>query len=240
MSPHPDQSGQRNALLASLPGAAYGRIAPHLERLSLEMGHCIQVPGSPIEHVCFPEPGVISVVARGAGGERIEAGVVGPEGMTGACVSLGVDRSPEEVFVQVPCRVLRIGAGDLRRALEASRPLHEHLLRYAHVFAVQVSQTALANGRATIDERLARWLLMCHDRCDREDLPITHESLSLMLGVRRAGVTTALASLAAAGAIGARRGSIRIRDRGVLIEAAGDIYGVAEAEYRQLFGSPAA
>ena len=113
-------------------------------------------------------------------------------------------------------------------------------MRFAYVFSVQVSQTALANGRATIDERLARWLLMCHDRCDREDLPITHETLSLMLGVRRAGVTTALASLAGAGAIGARRGSIRIRDRGVLTEAAGDIYGVAEAEYRRLFPASAA
>ena len=239
MSSHPDQAGLRNALLASLPEAAFGRLAPHLERLSLEMGHVVQSPGAPIEHAYFPEPGVISVVARGAGRERIEAGIIGPEGMTGVCVALGVDRTPDETFVQVPCRVLRIAAADLRGALEDSRPLHEHLLRFAYVFSVQLSQTALANGRATIDERLARWLLMCHDRCDREDLPITHETLSLMLGVRRAGVTTALASLAAAGAIGARRGSIRIRDRTVLIEAAGDIYGVAEAEYRRLFETAA-
>ena len=227
----------RNALLAGLPADAFARVASQLERRSLELGEVLQTPGAPIAHVYFPEPGVVSVVAHSAS-QQLEAGVVGPEGMTGICVLLGVDRSPDEVVVQVPCRALRLPIGALREVLRSDRALHDHLLRFAYVFGVQVGQTALANGRATIDERLARWLLMCHDRCDREDLPLTHDFLSLMLGVRRAGVSAALSSLTAAGAIGAGRGSIRIRDRAILLEAAGDIYGVPEAEYARVMAAP--
>ena len=230
-------SDLRNTLLAGLPGDALARITPQLERRSLELGEVLQAPDAPIAHVYFPEPGVVSVVAHTAS-QQLEAGVVGPEGMTGVCVLLGVDRSPDEVVVQIPCRALRLPAGALRDALRGDRALHNHLLRFVYVFGVQVGQTALAIGRATIDERLARWLLMCHDRCDREDLPLTHDFLSLMLGVRRAGVSAALASLTAAGAIGAGRGTVRIRDRAVLLEAAGDIYGVPEAEYARVMDGP--
>ena len=232
-----DPSNLRNTLLMGLSADAFARIAPQLERRSLELGEVLQAPGAPVTHVYFPEPGVVSVVAHTAS-QRLEAGVVGPEGMTGVCVLFGVDRSPDEVVVQIPCRALCLPAGAFRNALRGDRALHDHLLRFAYVFGVQVGQTALANGRATIDERLARWLLMWHDRCDREDLPLTHDFLSLMLGVRRAGVSTALASLTAAGAIGAGRGSIRIRDRAILSEAAGDIYGVPEAEYARVMDGP--
>jgi CRP-like cAMP-binding protein len=136
--------------------------------------------------------------------------------------------------VQVPCRTLCIEAEAFRRTLTVSRPLHEHLLRYAQVFAVQLAQGALCNAQFTIEQRLARWLLMCHDRADREDLPLTHELLSLMLGVRRAGVTTGLRMLELAGALKTRRGGIGIRDRAILMAIAGACYGVPEAEYARI------
>jgi CRP-like cAMP-binding protein len=103
-------------------------------------------------------------------------------------------------------------------------------------FMVQVAQTAVANARTPAEERLARWLLMYHDRQDGDDLPVTHEFLSIMLGVRRPTVTVAIHTLEGAGLIRARRGHIRVIDRGRLEEAAGQTYGPAEAEYERLIG----
>ena len=198
----------------------------------------MEMPNQSITHVYFPEPGVVSIVAHAPMGMRLEAGIVGPEGMTGLSLLNGTDRSPNETFVQIPCRAWCIDADMLRRVLREHREIHDHFLLYAQAFAVQMGQSVLANGRCTIGERLARWILMCHDRADREDLPLTHEFLSLMLGVRRAGVTTILQSFGRSGAIGTRRGGVVVRDRVGLLEAAGDSYGVPEAEYERLLGSP--
>jgi CRP-like cAMP-binding protein len=109
------------------------------------------------------------------------------------------------------------------------------MLHYAHVFMVQTAQTALANGRSKVEERLARWLLMAHDRVGGDDLNLTHEFLGIMLGVRRSGVTVALGSLEDSGHIRASRGVITILNRKALERAAGGIYGVAEAEFKRLF-----
>ena len=229
-------SAFRNRLLASLPPEGFEALQPHIERQSLDQGFSAETPGCAITHVYFPEPGVISVVARGPTGTRLEAGIIGPEGMTGLALLNGADCSPNETFVQIPCRAWCVEAGVLRRVLRDQRAVHDHLLLYAQVFSVQVTQSVLANGRLTIGERLARWLLMCHDRADREDLPLTHDFLSLMLGVRRAGVTTALQALDGGGAIRMRRGAVTVLDRAALLDASGDGYGVPEAEYGRLFG----
>jgi CRP-like cAMP-binding protein len=109
-------------------------------------------------------------------------------------------------------------------------------LRYVEAFQVQVAHTALSHGSYTIEERLARWLLMCHDRLDGDDLPLVHEFLALMLGVRRSGVTLALQILEGAGVIHAKRGLITVHDRAKLQEIAGGSYGVPEVEYRRLIG----
>jgi CRP-like cAMP-binding protein len=115
--------------------------------------------------------------------------------------------------------------------------LHQHLLGYVEAFQVQVAHTALSHGSYTLEERLARWLLMCHDRLDGDDLPLVHEFLSLMLGVQRSGVTLALHMLEAGDMIRAKRGLITITDRGKLEDVAGGSYGVPEAEYRRLIGA---
>ena len=125
---------------------------------------------------------------------------------------------------------LRIRADDLRAATAASATLQQRLLRFVHAFTVQIGQTALANASHLIEERLARRLLMCHDRVDGDDLVATHEFLSLMLGVRRSGVTVALQSLEDRGIISTRRGQVRVVDRAKLEAVAGDSYSLPEAD----------
>ncbi len=104
----------------------------------------------------------------------IEVAIIGRDGLSGAPVLLGVDQTPHECFVQVPGTGLQIGTDDLRRAVRASASLHQHLLHYVQALTIQTAQTALANGRCTIDERLARWLLMSHNQEDGDDLSTTH------------------------------------------------------------------
>jgi len=231
------QSEVRNRLLRALPPSEFERLRSALVRCSFEQGALLEAPGEPIAAVHFPEPGMISVIAHASDGVQSEAGIVGPEGMIGIALLNGVDSAPHSALVQVPCRTLRIDADAFRTALSESRALHAYFLRYAQFYAVQLAQAGLCNAHFTIEQRLARWLLMCHDRADREDLPLTHETLSLMLGVRRAGVTTGLRVLELAGALKMRRGGIGIRDRVALLAVAGASYGVPEAEYARIIGA---
>ena len=128
---------------------------------------------------------------------------------------------------------LRIASSDLTELIDTNRAIRELLLRYAHVFMIQIAATALADGRYDIEQRLARWLLMCQDRLG-DELPLTHDFLSVMLGVRRPSVTDALHKLEGNRAIRAERALITVRDRAALEEKAGDSYGIPEAEYRRL------
>jgi CRP-like cAMP-binding protein len=136
--------------------------------------------------------------------------------------------------LQVAGEGQHIPAAMLRKALEKSKTLHGLLLKYVQTFMVQTSHTAIANARATVDERLARWILMAHDRIPGHMLPLTHEFLGLMLGVRRAGVTEALQNLSSHRLIKNRRGEIEVLNRKGLERIAGDLYGTPEAEYRRL------
>ena len=149
-----------------------------------------------------------------------------------------MDRTPHECFIQTPGHGLRMRADDLRRAMAASPSLHLRLLRFVQAFMIQMGQTALTNGCHPLEQRLARWLLMCHDRVDGDDLSTTHEFLSLMLGVRRAGVTVALQALEDRGMISPKWRRITVLDRAKLEGVAGDSYGVPEAEYARLIGLP--
>jgi CRP-like cAMP-binding protein len=182
------------------------------------------------------ERGLVSIVATASPGHHIEIGMVGHEGMTGLSILLESDRSPNETLVQSPGTALRISTESLRRTLEASLSLTATLLRYVNVFMVQSSQTALANGRGLLDERLARWLLMWHDRVESGILVITHELLARMLVVHRPGVTDALHKLEGKGIIRTTPSQIQIRDRKSLQLAANGFYGIPEAEYDRSFG----
>ena len=228
----------RNRLLLALSVQDFGLLQPQLETVCLPVGTRLIEPNTPIRHVYFLDEGIASVVASTPQGRRIEVGIIGREGLTGLPVLLGTDRTPHTCFVQTPGAGWRIQADDLRRAMAASASLHQHLLRFVQAFLVQMGQTALANASHVLGQRLARWLLMCHDRVDGNELATTHEFLSLMLGVRRAGVTVALQALEERGLISTKRGQIVVLDRAGLEAVAGDSYGLCETEYRRLIGLP--
>lgn len=229
-------TGPRNRLLTVLSHADQHLLRPSLEAIGLDTRLILEAPRDPISHVYFVESGLVSVVGTTEPDHRIEVGMVGYEGMTGLGVVLGDDRSPNETLVQSAGSALRISSGSLRRIMAASPSLTATLLRYAHVFMIQGSQTALANGRGKLDERLARWLLMWHDRIGRDDLVITHEFLALLLGVRRPGVTVALHDLEGRGLIRSTRSQVRVLNRAGLQKAANGFYGIAEDEYERSIG----
>lgn len=228
----------RNRLLRALPPDDLALLRPHLDPVRLQRGDVVIRPGEPMEHVYFPEDGLASVISHAGAGEsrRAEVGLFGLEGMAGTALVLGVDRTPHETFVQVDGTWLRVGADALAEAMRRGTALRGLLMRYVQTFLLTLGQTALANGTHTTQERLARWLLMCHDRLDGDDLPLTHDLLSLMLAAHRPGVTVAVHALEGARMIRARRGVITVLDRGKLRQVAGGTYGVAEAEYERLIG----
>jgi CRP-like cAMP-binding protein len=229
------QSTIRNRLLGAMTPDDFALLQPHLERVPLKLRHMVIEAGEPIQHVYFVEQGIASVLAEVAQ-ERIEVGMIGSEGLAGVAVVLGVDSSPHAFMVQAEGEALRIPAAELRAAMGRSPSLCALLARYVHYFTVLLSQTAYANANFGIEARLARWILMTQDRLGREELPLTHEFMSLMLGVRRPGVTVATHVLEGSGMIRAKRGRITVLDRERLMDLADTSYGLPEAEYARVMG----
>jgi CRP-like cAMP-binding protein len=213
-------------------------LEPHLEPVELALRQGLEAHNRPILHAYFLESGIASVVANGPPEHTIEVALIGREGMTGLPIVLGTDRSPYETYIQVDGTGHRLPADALRTALEESASFRQVCLQFVHVFMIQAAHTALANGRAKLEERLARWLLMAHDRTDGDELDVTHEFLSIMLGVRRPGVTVALNTLEARGLVRGERATVVILDRKGLIEMTNGFYGAPEAEARRLLRSP--
>jgi CRP-like cAMP-binding protein len=229
-------SSNRNQLLASLSTDDLDLLEPHLASVTLGVRKPLETPNRRIEAVYFPESGFASVVAVQSNGKQVEIGLVGREGMTGLPIVFGNHRSPHSTYIQAAGTGKCISANELREATMSSLSLRNSLLKYAQAFGVQTSHTAISNAWAKMDVRLARWLLMAHDRIGDDALPLTHEFLSLMLGVRRPGVTDALNALRKQGLVSYQRGQITVRDRKGLERTAGDAYGIPEAEYRRLIG----
>lgn len=223
-----------NRLLRALSREDYELISPHLLHTPLNVRDSFERSNKPIEEVCFPETGIASVVAEHPNGRRIEIGVIGCEGMTGSAIVLGSDRTPHETYIQVAGDGYRLAVPQLRQLMAKSPTLRRVLLRFVQAFMVQTAHTAIANARSNLNQRLARWLLMAHDRVPGDELVLTHEFLSLMLAVRRPGVTEALQSLQDAGLIQCARSRITVLDRKGIEKLAGAYYGVPEAEYRRL------
>ena len=234
--PHIEQSSLCNRLLTILSTSDFALLQPHLEPLVLELNTVVVAASKPIEHAYFLESGIVSVVASRADAQVIEVGIYGREGMGGFPLLLGSDRSPHDQYMQLPGGGHKIKTAAFLAAVQESPTLNRLLLRYVHAFTTQTAQTTLANSGNNVDERLARWLLMCHDRIDGDVLPLTHKFLSMMLGVRRSGVTDTIHILEGRGLIRATRGQIIIRDRARLVRLAGAAYGLPEAEYKRLIG----
>ena len=229
------QSTTSNILLQTLSQADYALLEPYFERTKLKVRDTVYTANEPIERVYFPEAGLASIVSEHEHGDVVEIGLFGKDGFSGSPVVLGAGQSPKTSFIQVgDAPSLSLPSEQLLEACERSRSLLNLLLRFTHTLSVQVGSTAAANAHFALPERLARWLLMCHDRIDGDQIELTHEFMSIMLAVRRSGVTVTLHTLEATGAIRSTRGLVRILDRSRLEEIAGSSYGQSEAEYRRL------
>jgi CRP-like cAMP-binding protein len=226
----------RNQLLAALSQADLALLLPHLRSMPMAVFKDMERPNRRIETVFFMEAGIASVVAVQPDETQAEVGLIGREGMTGIAVVLGGDQSPHSTYIQVAGEGQGISANELRKAMDTSVTMRNLFLKFAQVFMVQTAHTAIANARAHLDQRLARWILMAHDRIGTETVALTHEFLSLMLGVRRAGVTEALQSLKRQKLIDTGRNKIVLRDRKGIERIARGAYGVPEKEYRRLIG----
>ena len=209
-----------------------------MKRVGLPLRSELVAPDLPIEYVNFLESGLASVVATNSDDESVEVGHVGFEGMSGTHLVLGVETTPNKTFMQAEGSAIVIPAPTLLSVIEQLPEAKKILLRYIHCRDMQLSHSALANARYNMSERLARWILMCHDRLRTNDLPLTHEFLALMLGVRRSGVTNEIHILEGVHAIKATRGNIKILDRQKLEEMASGSYGIPEREYERYIGWP--
>lgn len=219
-----DQFGLKNALLLALSEADFAQLARSLTPVDLPRSQELMFPGQEIEYCWFLEDGVASVVAATPNGQEAEAALVGREGFVDLAVILGMKKSPLRCFMQIPGNGYRLPSRVLAALYQTSPDARTLLNRFAFSMVIQIAQTALANASFSIEERLARWLLLCADRVADEDIAMTHEYLALMLNVRRAGVTIAMQSLHGAGLVKSGRGSIRITDRRGLEEFANDAY----------------
>ncbi|TPP11639.1 Crp/Fnr family transcriptional regulator [Rhizobium glycinendophyticum] len=226
----------RNKLLARLPDGERIAIEPHLEALALDKDYCIAAVDTEISHVYFLDEGIGSMVVVSPEGHRAEAGMFGSEGFAPVPPAVLSSLSLHEVVIQSAGSGRRMSVQALWGLASSCPSLMSLMTRASHNLATQVSFTALSNAVHQVDERLARWLLMAHDRVETNEIYITHEYISLMLAVRRPSVTTALHILEGNQMIRSERGVITIRDRPALEEFARDAYGKPEAEYRHLFG----
>src|ERR687886_140789 len=225
-----------NRLLASLPNEELERLYPHMEQVSLSHGQPIILPYEPIPFIYFPINALLSLVTVMEDGSTVEAGAIGREGMAGLPILLNAGTTPMQTLTQIPGQAVRIKADILKEAFDKGGALRHILHRYIHTTIVLGSQTAACNRLHYIEARLCRWLLMSSDGVGSEELSLTQDFLSTMLGVRRAGVSEAASQLMDKGLIRYRRGRIEIVDRKSLETAACECYGVVRAEYERLFG----
>ncbi len=223
-----------NRLLVALPPEDLDFLRPHLEPVLLPHKQTLSEPNAPINHVHFVQEGMVSLVQPLENGAMIEVGMIGNEGFVGVPVLLGADTSPLEAMVQIPGSALRMQSSALREQAGRSSALLGLLLRYVQALHTQVSLTAACNGRHTLPERLARWLLTARDRATSDRMPLSHEFLAMMLGVRRAGVTVAVGTLKAAALIGNTHGQVTIIDRKGLEAACCECYRTVRNEYQRL------
>jgi CRP-like cAMP-binding protein len=233
----PATSSQRgvNRLIGNLPRQERNRIAERCQPVDLLVGAVLCDPDQPIEHVYFPLSGFISLVVKVDDHQPLELGLIGNEGVLGATLALGVRDAPLSAVVQGAGTALRMTAAQLRRELRDSPGLLLTLNRYLYVSMAQLSQSAACTAFHEVEPRLARWLLMTHDRADADHFHLTHEFLADMLGVRRSGITIAAGVLQRRKLIRYSRGEIRVVDRKGLEAASCECYEALTEDYAQLF-----
>lgn len=225
-----------NRILAGLPPEEFGRLSQHFELVSLRHGEHVIVPDEPIRHAYFPLNCLLSLVTQMEDGSAVESGTIGREGMSGIPIILDAGQTTMPTFTQVPGDAIRVSARVLKEAYDAGGALRKFLNRYMHTVIVIGSHAAACNRLHRLEARFCKWLLMSSDGIGSDEVNLTQEFLSVMLGVRRAGVTEAAIKFQGEGVIAYARGRISILDRARLEAAACECYGRTKAEYERLFG----
>jgi CRP-like cAMP-binding protein len=226
-----------NRILASLTDEERSIIDSRLSEASFETGYVLYEQRAVIDSVYFPDTAVASLISRMTNEAVVEVGTIGNEGGVGLSLALGATVSVPEALIQIPGRAHRMSAADFQLTIAELPGFRDIVLRCVHAFMTQVSQTAACNRLHGIDERCARWLLLTHDRVGGADaFPLTHKFLSFMLGVRRAGVTEALGTLARSGLISSGSGHITILDRRGLEAATCECYAIVRRYAGEPFG----
>jgi CRP-like cAMP-binding protein len=231
------ESSPGNQLLAALPPDDLDRLRARLEPVQLPFRQVLHRPEEPITAVHFVERGYVSMINLLANGDAAEVGHVGSEGMLGLPLLFGVKTGAAEAVVQAQGTALRMSAEAFRDELERGPAFRSLLLRYALAFGEQVAQTAACNGRHVLEQRLARWLLMAHDRVGSDEFPMTQDFLAMMLCVHRPGITVAAGQLQQSGYIRYGRGRIAVVDRVGLESAACECYDTVRRRFGHLVGT---
>ncbi|HEY8578444.1 MAG TPA: Crp/Fnr family transcriptional regulator [Beijerinckiaceae bacterium] len=229
------QSTYQNNLVRHLSPQDFERLRRHLEPVPLKARQVLIQRNALVPYIYFPESGQASVLAKVTGSEPIEVGMFGREGMSDMAPSRKV---PLETVMQIEGHGHRVEREVYSQVMSESVGLANLTSCWQHAQLVQTAFTALSHGSFTVVERLARSLLMIHDRVEGDEMPLVHDHFAWMLAVRRAGVTEAFRTLKDAGGVWTGRAMVRIVDRQALVDAAHGSYGAAEAEYEKLFGCP--
>lgn len=218
-----------NLLLSSLTPGDYAAFEPDLERVVLDKGETVARADQALDTIYFPERALLSVCAKVGNGTRGEVGIIGAEGVSGLAALFGCDRSPLDEIVDLRAgSALRISRARFVAGCERAPSARAVFLRAALAFSMQMGRTLVSNLKNPIERRLARWLLMRHDRLGGDGIELTHSHIGAMLGVRRATITDTMHKLEGKGAVRNVPGWIFIRDRDKLERLAGEAYGLAE------------
>jgi CRP-like cAMP-binding protein len=225
-----------NHLLNLLTSVNFRSLEPMLEKKELKTGEVLYEARAPINFVYFPINCVLSAVTVMSDGHAIEVATMGNEGLSGLATLAPVATSPHRVFAQIAGEALRVNAASFNKECGGNPDLGKIMTSYQQAFLFQISQSVACNGLHVIVERCSRWLLITHDRVDGDELTLTHEFLSFMLGVRRSSVTEVLQSLQKQDLIRYTQGRITITNRPGLEELACECYRCVRDEYDRLLG----
>jgi CRP-like cAMP-binding protein len=229
-------NADRNFLLCSLPPAERELLLPNLEPVTFPLGKIVYEPGEHVDYCYFPTSSVVSLLYTMQDGSTAEMGLVGNDGVTGVAVFLGGESTCGRAEIALAGDALRLSAKHLQQKFAHPGPIQRTLLRYTQALMTQVSLTAVCNRLHSVEQRLCRWLLLCHDRKNRSDLLMTQELIAHMLGGRRESVTVAAGHLQDLGLIHYCRGRISILDRNGLESNVCECYRILEDEVDRLFG----